>query len=189
VKGLQGNDGKYLKAAGCAKHYAVHSGPEVLRHEFDAVVNQKDLWETYLPAFEALVVEAKVEGVMGAYNRTNGEPMTTHNYLMQDVLRKKWGFKGYYVSDCWALVDLYQGHKVVETAEQAAAMALKAGCNLNCGSVYRSIPETVNQGLASEEEVNKNLRELLPTRFRLGMFDPVGSQVALPSAIVIGRST
>jgi beta-glucosidase len=134
----------------------------------------KDLWETYLPAFEALVTEAKVEGVMGAYNRTNGYPCSAHPYLMQEVLRKKWGFEGYFVSDCWAIVDFYQGHKVVETPPEAAAMALQAGTNLNCGSTYPELVKAVNQGLTTEEEIDKNLRELLPTRFKLGLFDPPG---------------
>ena len=174
VKGLQGDHPKYLQAAGMAKHYAVHNGPEKLRHEFDAVVSKKDLWETYLPAFEALVTEADVEGVMGAYNRTNGDPCCAHPYLMQEVLREKWGFKGYYVSDCWAIVDFYQGHKVVETAPEAAAMALNAGTNLNCGSTYPELVEAVKLGLTSEAEIDKNLRELLPTKFKLGLFDPPG---------------
>ncbi|MEZ5043138.1 MAG: glycoside hydrolase family 3 C-terminal domain-containing protein [Saprospiraceae bacterium] len=157
-----------------AKHFAVHNGPEALRHEFDAVVSQKDLWETYLPAFEALVKEAKVEGVMGAYNRTNGDPCCAHPYLMQEVLRKQWQFKGYFVSDCWAIVDFYQGHKIVKTAEEAAAMALEAGCNLNCGSTYPQLVKSIEQGLTTEAEVDRNLKELLPTRFKLGLFDPPG---------------
>ena len=147
VKGLQGDHPKYLKAAGCAKHFAVHNGPEGLRHEFDAVVSQKDLWETYLPAFEALVKEAEVAGVMGAYNRTNGDPCCAHPYLMQDVLRGQWGFEGYYVSDCWAIVDFHAGHKIVETPEQAAALALGTGCNLNCGSSYPEISKSHRIGL------------------------------------------
>ncbi|MEM9329469.1 MAG: glycoside hydrolase family 3 N-terminal domain-containing protein [Bacteroidota bacterium] len=175
VKGLQGDHPTYLKAAGMAKHYAVHNGPEALRHEFDAVVSPKDLWETYLPAFEALVTEANVEGVMGAYNRTNGEPCCAHPYLIDEVLRKKWGFEGYFVSDCWAIVDFYDGHNIVETAEQAAAMALNAGCNLNCGSTFPQLIEAVDQGLTTEDEIDKNLKELLPTRFKLGLFDPVGT--------------
>lgn len=175
VKGLQGDHPKYLKAAGMAKHYAVHNGPEALRHEFDAVVSMKDLWETYLPAFEALVTEANVEGVMGAYNRTNGDPCCAHPYLMQEVLRKKWGFKGYFVSDCWALRDFFEGHNVVKTAAEAAALALGTGCNLNCGSTYPEILTAIKQGLTTEAEVDKNLKELLPTRFKLGLFDPVGS--------------
>ncbi|MEO0581684.1 MAG: glycoside hydrolase family 3 N-terminal domain-containing protein [Bacteroidota bacterium] len=175
VQGLQGDHPRYLKAAGMAKHYAVHSGPEALRHEFDAEVGMKDLWETYLPAFEALVTEAKVEGVMGAYNRTNGKPCCAHPYLMQEILRKKWGFDGYFVSDCWAIVDFFQGHKIVETPIQAAALALETGCNLNCGSTYQTLMESLEAGLITEEMLDANLRELLPTRFRLGLFDPVGS--------------
>ena len=175
VKGLQGDHPKYLKSAGMAKHFAVHNGPEKLRHEFDAKVSQKDLWETYLPAFEALVKEAEVEGVMGAYNRTNGELCCAHPYLMQEVLRKQWGFKGYFVSDCWAIVDFYNGHNVVKTAPEAAALALNTGCNLNCGSTFPELVKSVEQGLTTEAEIDKNLRELLPTRFKLGLFDPVNS--------------
>ena len=175
VKGLQGDHPKFLKTAAMAKHYAVHSGPEKLRHEFDAKVSRKDLWETYLPAFEALVTEAKVEGVMGAYNRVNAVPCCANPYLMQEVLRKQWGFRGYFVSDCWALVDFFQGHKVVKDASAAAALALNDGCNLNCGVTYGQLLESVKQGLTDEKTIDKNLRELLPTRFRLGMFDPVGS--------------
>ncbi len=174
VKGLQGDHPRYLQAAGMAKHYAVHNGPERLRHEFNAVASMKDMWETYLPAFEALVTEANVEGVMGAYNRTNGYPCCAHPYLMQEVLRDKWGFKGYFVSDCWAIVDFYQGHKVVDTPQEAAAMALNAGTNLNCGSTYPELVKAVEEGLTTEAEIDKNLRELLPTRFKLGLFDPPG---------------
>jgi len=175
VKGLQGDHPTYLKSAAMAKHYAVHSGPEKLRHEFDAKVSMKDLWETYLPAFEALVTEAKVEGVMGAYNRTNGDPCCAHPYLMQEVLRKRWGFKGYFVSDCWALVDFFAGHKIVPDAPSAAALALNTGCNLNCGSTYPQLPAAVAQGLTSEQMIDANLRQLLPTRFKLGLFDPLGT--------------
>ncbi|MDH3648601.1 MAG: glycoside hydrolase family 3 C-terminal domain-containing protein [Saprospiraceae bacterium] len=175
VQGLQGDDPEHLKVAAMAKHYAVHSGPEKLRHEFDAVVSQKDLWNTYLPGFEALVTEAKVEGVMGAYNRTNGDVCCAHPYLMQEVLRDKWQFKGYYVSDCWAIQDFFQGHNIVETREEAAALALKLGCNLNCGSTYLAILSSLEQGLTTEREIDDNLRELFPTRFRLGLFDPPGS--------------
>lgn len=175
VKGLQGDHPKYLKAAGMGKHYAVHNGPEKLRHEFDAIVSKKDMWETYLPAFEALVKEAKVEGIMGAYNRTNGDPCCAHPYLMQEVLRDKWGFKGYFTSDCWAIVDFHSGHNIVETPEQAAALALNSGCNLNCGSTYPQLVKAIEQGLTTEKVVDDNLRELLPTRFKLGLFDPPGS--------------
>ena len=175
VKGLQGDHPKYLKAAGMGKHYAVHSGPEELRHEFNAEVSQKDLWETYLPAFEALVTEANVEGMMGAYNRTNGDVCCAHDYLMDEVLRKKWGFDGYFVSDCWALVDFHSGHKIVSSPAEAAAMALNAGCNLNCGSTYPQLKQSIAEGLTTEEEIDRNLRQLLPTRFKLGLFDPIGS--------------
>ncbi len=172
VKGLQGDHPTYLLAAGCAKHYAVHSGPEGLRHEFDAVVSMRDMWDTYLPAFEALVTEAKVEGVMGAYNRTNGHPCCAHPYLMQEVLRGTWGFEGYFTSDCGAIGDFYQGHNVVETPPEAAALALKYGCNLNCGNTYPYIVEAVEQGLTTEKNVDRNFKELIQTRFRLGLFDP-----------------
>ena len=174
VKGLQGNKEK-MKVAAMAKHFAVHSGPEKLRHEFDAKVSNYDLWNTYLPAFEDLVVDAKVAGVMGAYNRTNGDPCCAHPYLMDEVLRKKWGFKGYFVSDCWALVDFYAGHKIVKDAQSAAALALKAGCNLNCGNTYPNLKEALNSGLIEESNVNDNLRNLFPTLFKLGIFDPEGS--------------
>ncbi|MEO1011381.1 MAG: glycoside hydrolase family 3 N-terminal domain-containing protein [Bacteroidota bacterium] len=175
VKGLQGDHPKYLKAAGMGKHYAVHNGPEALRHEFNAVTSQKDLWETYLPAFEALVKEAKVEGIMGAYNRVNGDPACAHPFLMRQVLREKWGFTGYFTSDCWAIKDFYDGHNLVKTAPEAAALALNEGCNLNCGDTYPELLNAIKQGLTSEQEVDKNLRELLPTRFKLGLFDPVRS--------------
>jgi len=172
VKGLQGDDPNYLLAAGCAKHYAVHSGPEGLRHKFDAQVTMRELWDTYLPAFEALVTEAKVEGVMGAYNRTNGDPCCAHPYLMGKVLRKKWNFQGYFTSDCWAIVDFFRGHNIVKTPPEAAALAIKYGCNLNCGSTFPAIMDAVDQGLTSEEIVDRNFKELIRTRFRLGLFDP-----------------
>ena len=171
VKGLQGDHPKYLKTAAAAKHYAVHSGPEKLRHEFNAVASQKDLWETYLPAFKALV-DADVETIMCAYNSTNGEPCCANKYLLQEVLRDQWNFDGHVVSDCWALVDFYEGHNIVETPAQAAAIAIKSGVNLNCGSVYPSLVEAVEQGLVSEEEINEQLAVLLKTKFKLGLFDP-----------------
>ena len=175
VRGLQGDHPRYLQAAGCAKHYAVHNGPEALRHEFNVDVSRKDLWETYLPAFEALVTEADVEGVMGAYNRVNGHPCCAHPYLMQEVLRERWGFDGYFVSDCWAIVDFYQGHQVVETPVQAAALAADLGCNLNCGSTFPELVKAVEAGLIDEAKIDRRLQELLPTRFRLGLFDPPGA--------------
>lgn len=173
VKGLQGDHPKYLKTAACAKHFAVHSGPEKLRHEFNAEVNQKDLYETYLPAFEALVNEG-VESVMCAYNSTNSEPCCANNYLLQEVLYGKWGFKGHVVSDCWALVDFYSenGHGTVSDEVEAAALALESGVNLNCGSTYPALVEAVEKGLVNESLIDERLKPLLKTRFKLGMFDP-----------------
>ncbi len=175
VKGLQGNDPNYIKAAACAKHYAVHSGPEEFRHEFNAVVSQKDLYETYLPAFKALVQEANVEGVMGAYNRTQGQPCCGSPFLLQDILRDDWGFDGYIVSDCGAISDFHRFHKVTNTLEESAALALKSGTNVNCGNVYKVLKSALNQGLITEELIDARLKENLRTRFKLGLFDPVGS--------------
>ncbi len=172
VKGLQGNHPKYLKSAACAKHYAVHSGPEELRHEFDAIASKKDMAETYLPAFEALVKEAKVEGVMGAYNRVNGEGACASPYLLEKLLKDTWGFKGYIVSDCWALSDLHKFHNVTKTAEESAAAALNVGLNVNCGNVYPALDGSIKQGLTTEKQLDKVLEHQLLTRFKLGFFDP-----------------
>ena len=172
VKGLQGDDPRYLKVAACAKHYAVHSGPEPLRHKFDAVVNERDLRETYLPAFEVLVKEAKVESIMGAYNRTNGQPCCAHERLLREILRDEWGFAGHVVSDCGGICDIFKYHKYVETPEEAAAIAVKAGCDLNCGEIYQHLCKAVKMGLISEETITRSLKRLLLTKFRLGMFDP-----------------
>ncbi len=170
VEGLQG-DGEYLKAAACAKHFAVHSGPEADRHHFDAEVNDKDLWETYLPAFEKLVKNAEVEAVMGAYNRTNGEPCCGHKVLMEDILRGQWGFEGHYVSDCWAVRDFHTNHMVTATAEESAALALKTGCDVNCGNTYLHMLSAYQQGLVTEEDITVAAERLFTTRFLLGMFD------------------
>lgn len=180
VNGLQGDNPKYLKTAACAKHYAVHSGPEKLRHEFDAISNKKDLWETYLPAFQALVQDANVEAVMCAYNSTNGEPCCSNEYLLTEVLRNQWGFKGHILSDCWAVVDLYTpskkgGHGIVKTQAEAVALTVKSGISLNCGSSYPALPEAVEKGYITEKEIDKQLAILLRTRFKLGLFDPAGS--------------
>jgi beta-glucosidase len=173
VKGLQGDDPNYLKAAGCAKHFVVHSGPEALRHEFNALPSKKDFFETYTPAFEALAKEARVEGFMCAYNRTYNEPCCGNKYLLTDLLRNQWGFNGYITSDCWAIVDFYEGHKVVTTPEEAAVMALRAGVELNCGSVfYPNLVTAVKKGMVTEDEINERLKHLLRTRFKLGLFDP-----------------
>ncbi len=170
VEGLQG-EGPIMKAAACAKHFAVHSGPEALRHEFNAECSKKDLWETYLPAFEALVEEADVEVVMGAYNRTNGEPCCGHNYLMKEVLRDKWGFDGHFVSDCWAIQDFHQSHGITKNAKESAAMALKAGCDLNCGVTYLHLLSALEEGLITEEEIETAAIRVLATRYLLGLFD------------------
>lgn len=189
VKGLQGDNPNYLKTAACAKHFAVHSGPELVRHQFNAEVSQKDLWETYLPAFKALV-DVNVEAVMCAYNSTNGQPCCSNNYLITDVLRKKWNFKGHVLSDCWALQDLFlpkgTGHGIVKTQAEAAALAVKSGVSLNCGVTYNSLPDAVKEGLITEKEIDSQLAILLKTRFKLGLFDPMGSNPydAIPSNVV-----
>ena len=170
INGLQGN-GKYLKTAACAKHFAVHSGPEGLRHEFNAVVNEKDLYETYLPAFEAAVREADVESVMGAYNRTNGEPCCGSKTLLKDILRGKWEFKGHVVSDCWAIADFHLYHNVTSTATESAALAIKNGCDLNCGNIYLQLLLAYKEGLVTEEDITIAAERLMATRIRLGMFD------------------
>lgn len=172
VKYLQGDDPKYLKAAACAKHYAVHSGPENGRHYFNAVASPRDLWDTYLPAFEALVTEAKVEAVMGAYNRTNGEPCCASPTLLEEILRQRWGFQGHVVSDCWAIDDIFKHHRVVETAEEAVALAVNAGCDLECGCAYGALVGAVEQGLIDEPTIDRAVTRLMTTRFRLGLFDP-----------------
>lgn len=169
VKGLQG-DGSYLKTAACAKHFAVHSGPEKERHHFDAKVTRKDMWETYLPAFQACV-EAGVESVMGAYNRTNGEPCCANTYLMEEVLRGKWHFEGHYVSDCWAIKDFHENHKVTRNAEESAYLALEKGCDLNCGCTYREIMPAYKKGDLPLSLIRRAAIRLFTTRFLLGMFD------------------
>jgi beta-glucosidase len=170
VEGLQG-DGDIMKAAACAKHYAVHSGPEGIRHEFNAEASKKDMWETYLPAFEALVKEAEVEAVMGAYNRTNGEPCCGSTTLIKEILRDKWGFEGHFVSDCWAIKDFHMHHGVTNNAKESAAMALKAGCDLNCGNIYLHILSAYEDGLITEEDITQATERLYTTRFLLGLFD------------------
>lgn len=169
VKGLQG-EGEFLKAAGCAKHYAVHSGPESLRHGFDAKANDKDMWETYLPAFQKLV-EAGVAGVMGAYNRTNTEPCCASKTLIGDILRKQWNFKGYFVSDCGAVLDISQHHHFVETDTEAAAVALKNGCNLNCGQAYRYLMDAYEEDLITEEDLTQSAIQNYTIRYLLGEFE------------------
>lgn len=171
IEGLQGDDPKYLKAAACAKHYAVHSGPEGLRHEFDAVVSQKDLRETYLYAFRECVTEAKVAGVMGAYNRTNGEPCCGSKTLLQDILRDEWGFDGYVTSDCWAIKDFNEGHKVTECITDSAVMAIQNGCDVNCGFAFAYLLRALTDGLITEAALDRAVTNLMLIRMRLGLFD------------------
>ncbi len=171
VKGIQG-DGEFLKAGACSKHFAVHSGPEKTRHGFDAVVDMHDMWETYLPAFEK-TVKSGVAGVMGAYNRTNSEPCCAHSYLLVDVLRKKWNFDGYIVSDCGALGDIYKFHKFVETKAEAAAVSLKNTCDLNCGETYDALIDAYEQDLVTEEEITAAAENLFTIRYLLGEFEEV----------------
>jgi beta-glucosidase len=172
VRGLQGDDGEYLKLVATPKHYAVHSGPESERHHFDARVGEQDLRETYLPAFEACVKEGRAASVMGAYSRANGEPCCASPTLLEAILRREWGFDGYVVSDCGAIRDIYENHRVVASAEGAAALAVKNGCELNCGSTYPALVQAVAQGLISEETIDRAVQRLFTARFRLGMFDP-----------------
>jgi beta-glucosidase len=162
VRGLQEEENGYLKSAACAKHYAVHSGPEG---------SPKDLWETYLPAFKRLADE-NVEAFMGAYNRTNGEPCCASSLLLEEILRGKWKFAGHVVSDCGAIGDIHDHHKVTSSPEESAALAVKRGCDLNCGGVYHSLPSAIKQGLITEDEIDVSVRRVLRTRFKLGMFDP-----------------
>lgn len=171
VRGLQGEHAQYLKTAACAKHYAVHSGPEQERHGFDARPSAKDLYETYLPAFEKLV-RAGVEAVMGAYNRTLGEPCCGSRLLLVDLLRGRWGFQGHVVSDCGAIDDFHHHHKVTKNAAESAALAVKNGCDLNCGCTYNDLVVAVRDGLITEAEIDVSLRRLLATKFKLGLFDP-----------------
>ena len=170
IHGLQG-DGPVMKAAACAKHFAVHSGPEALRHEFDAVASKKDMEETYLPAFEVCVREGGVEAVMGAYNRTNGEPCCASHTLISEYLRGKWEFQGHFVSDCWAIRDFHERHHVTKNALESAKMALEAGCDVNCGCTYQRIVDAYRAGKIEKSWITRSCVRLFTTRFLLGMFD------------------
>ncbi|HNT77996.1 MAG TPA: glycoside hydrolase family 3 C-terminal domain-containing protein [Anaerolineae bacterium] len=179
VRGIQGTDPRYLKAVATPKHYAVHSGPEKDRHHFDAQVSQRDLRMTYLPAFEACIVEGQAASIMGAYNRVNGEASCASPTLLQDILRDEWGFEGCVVSDCGAIDDIYTGHRLVNTGAEAAALAVKNGCDLECGCTYniachyqRWLVAAVEKGLLTEDDLNRSVERLFMARFRLGMFDP-----------------
>ena len=171
VRGLQGDHPHYLKTAACAKHFAVHSGPEQDRHGFDAVPTAKDLYETYLPAFEKLV-RSGVEAVMGAYNRTLGEPCCASRLLLRDILRGRWDFPGHVVSDCGAIDDIHRHHHVTKNAAESAALAVRNGCDLNCGCTYNDLVVAVRDGLISEAEIDTSLRRLLATKIKLGLLDP-----------------
>ena len=170
IRGLQGKE-KQLKVSACTKHFAVHSGPEAIRHEFDAEISRKEMEETYLPAFEKCVREAKVESVMGAYNRVNGEVCCGSHTLLQEILRDKWGFDGHVVSDCGAIYDFHQFHRVTDTPQESAALAIKNGCDVNCGGSYRYLLEALKEGLITDEDITRSAIRAMRTRIRLGMFD------------------
>ena len=172
VRGLQGNDPKYLKVVATAKHYAVHSGPEPSRHSFDAWTSERDLFDTYLPAFEALVKESGVQSVMSAYNRVYGIPAPASDFLLKDILRRKWGFDGYVVSDCWAVSDIYGYHKFVPDVTKASSLSIKAGTDLTCGPEYGSLLKALDSGYIAENDIDTALVRLFTARMKLGMFDP-----------------
>ena len=174
VRGLEGNDPKYLKAAACAKHYAVHSGPEPLRHVFDVTPTKADLWNTYLPAFKELVVNAHVTGVMCAYNAYQGQPCCGSDELMVDILRNRWKFNGYVTSDCWGIDDFFKNHKTHPNAMMASADAVLHGTDIECGTdAYKSLVQGVKEGKITEQQIDVSVKKLFMVRFRLGMFDPV----------------
>ncbi|MBR3796739.1 MAG: glycoside hydrolase family 3 C-terminal domain-containing protein [Clostridia bacterium] len=170
VRGLQGG-GEVMKSAACAKHFAVHSGPEAIRHRFNAIADRKDMEETYLPAFKALVTEAGVEAVMGAYNRTNGEPCCGSKALLVDTLRGAWGFEGHVVSDCWAIRDFHEHHQVTDTPEESAALALQNGCDVNCGNTYIYMMKAYEKGLVTEEQIRTAAVRLFTARYMLGIME------------------
>lgn len=183
VRGLQGQ-GDTLKAAACAKHLAVHSGPEALRHRFNAEATRKDMEETYLRAFEACIRDAKVEAVMGAYNRTNGEPCCGSKTLLVDTVRGRWGFEGHIVSDCWAIRDFHEGHMVTQTPEQSAALAMEMGCDLNCGNTYLYMMRAYEQGMVTEEQISRAAERLFTTRFMLGILGEGSEFDTIPYEVV-----
>lgn len=186
VKGLQGDDTKYLKLVATPKHFAAHSGPEALRHEFNVDVSKKDLYETYLAAFRDCVIEGKAESVMGAYNSLYGEPCNANKLLLQDILRDEWGFDGYVVSDCGAIQDIHRTYKVTNCTAESAAVSVINGCDLECGCVYASLINAVEKGLINEDQIDTALIRLFTARFKLGMFDPPESvpYASIPYEIV-----
>lgn len=181
VRGLQGKDKKYLKSAACAKHFLAHSGPENLRHSFNAEVSPRDMALTYAPAFKKLVTEAEVEAVMGAYNRTNGEVCCGSRRYITKMLRGKWKFKGHFVSDCWAVRDFHENHKITSDMAQSAACAVKNGCDLNCGCSFEKLTDALKRKLIAESDLDAALRRLFMTRMKLGMFD---DQAAVPYSAI-----
>ena len=183
VRGLQG-EGEVMKAAACAKHLAVHSGPEALRHRFNAEATLKDMEETYLPAFEACIRDTQVESVMGAYNRTNGEPCCGSKALLVDTVRGKWGFQGHIVSDCWAIRDFHEGHMVTQSPEESAALAMEMGCDLNCGNTYLHMMSAYEQGLITEDQITLAAERLFTTRYLLGIMDEGSEFDAIPYEVV-----
>ena len=178
IRGIQGKDPDHLKAAACAKHFAVHSGPEALRHEFDAKVSLHDLYDTYLYAFKRCVKDAGVEAVMGAYNRVNGEPACGSKTLLQDILREQFGFEGHVVSDCWAILDFHEHHHVTKTVEESAAMAVNHGCDLNCGKAFLYLSRACEQRLVEEKTITEAVERLMDVRIRLGMMEDYPSPYA-----------
>ena len=172
IKGMQGDDPRYFKVIATAKHYAVHSGPEPARHEFDVKPSERDMNETYLPAFRASIVEGKADSVMCAYNRVDGVPACASTDLLEKRLRGDWGFQGYIVSDCGAIRDISRGHKYRPDDAAASAVAVKAGTDLTCGNEYRALVDAVKTGQITEAEINRALERLFAARFKLGMFDP-----------------
>ncbi|MDE6892464.1 MAG: glycoside hydrolase family 3 C-terminal domain-containing protein [Lachnospiraceae bacterium] len=175
IKGLQKEQEGFMKAAACAKHFAVHSGPEKLRHSFNAEVSRQDMYETYLPAFKACVQEAGVEAVMGAYNRTNGEPCCGSRTLLLTILRQEWGFEGHVVSDCWAVKDFHENHKITKTPLESAAVAMNNGCDVNCGCMFPNLLDAVRGGYVDEERLDEAVTNLMECRMKLGMFEERGA--------------
>jgi beta-glucosidase len=190
VHGLQGNDPKYLKVSACAKHYAVHSGPEAKRHVFDVSVSNYDLWDTYLPAFKKLVVDAKVSSVMCAYNRYAGQPCCGSDLLMMDILRNQWKFTGYVTSDCGGVEDFFRNHKTHPDAASATADAVLHGTDLECGGSYGALMDAVKNKQISEQQIDVSVKRLFMTRFRLGMFDPAEkvSYSHIPMSVVENKT-
>ncbi|CAH8282421.1 beta-glucosidase [Mariniflexile fucanivorans] len=186
IKGLQGDDPKYFKLVATPKHFAVHSGPEPERHFFDAITNKRDLYDTYLPAFEASIVEGKAYSIMGAYNRYMGKPCCASHELLDDILRKKWNFQGYVVSDCGAIRDVHDYHNFADSKEAAAAVSVQAGCDLNCGDRYTYLSNAVKKGLIAEYEIDVSLKRIFLARFKLGMFDPaeIVPYTSIPMSVV-----